>query len=232
MVPTVPPTASASPAPARPPSASVTVPTSVSTEMPPLRAARPQTQVNLPALVVALLALALIAGGVGFLAFRDDGPAGSPTTTVGAAPTTTATLTTTTAGGSTPATSVVSADPAQQLAATRDADRPAVEALVGRWVPQLSAKRDGTQANGITYGPADIVALHTRLHEQFGALLLWTGEYVFAQGDLWVSIVPTGFATAGEALAWCAAVPLDRDNCLAKLITHDPTVGDTAQLQP
>lgn len=203
---------------------SSSTPSPASAELPPLQAARTHTQVNLPALLLALMALALIAGGVTFLAMRDDGPS---------TPAATSTVPTT----ASPASSLqpntqVPLDPAQQLAATRDGDRAAVEALIGQWVPQLSAKREGTQADGITYQLADIVALQSRLHGQYGALLLWSGDYVFAQGDVWVSVVPKGFATADEALAWCAAVPLDRDNCLAKLITHDPTVGDTAKLQP
>jgi hypothetical protein len=192
--------------------------------LPPLRAA--PTQVNWAALVVGLLALALIAGGLTFLLMRDDGPDTTATTAAQLPPTTVATVATTVA------TTVVPLEPAAQLAATRDADRPAVEALVGQWVPQLSAKREGSKADGIVYAAADIVALHARLHAQYGAVLVWSGEYVFEQGDLWISIAPKGFATPEEALAWCTAASLDRDNCLAKLITHDASVGDTARLQP
>ena len=191
--------------------------------LPPLRAA--PTQVNWAALVVGLLALALIAGGLTFLLMRDDGP-DTAATPAQLPPTTTVPVETTVA------TIVVPLEPAAQLAATRDDDRPEVEALVGQWVPQLSAKREGTEADGIVYAAADIVALHADLAVQYGAVLVWSGEYVFEQGDLWISIAPKGFATPEEALAWCVAASLDRDNCLAKLITHDASVGDTARLQP
>lgn len=208
---------------AAPAAAPVSTGPAPSAELPPLQAARTHTQVNLPALVLSLLALALVAGGVTFLAMRDDGTSTpSASSTVSSVSSTIASVPTT----------EVPLDPAQQLAATRDSDHAAVEALVGQWVPQLSAKREGTEADGITYQLADIVALQSRLLGQYGALLLWSGDYVFSQGDVWVSVVPKGFATADEALAWCAAVPLDRDNCLAKLITHDPSIGDTAKLQP
>ncbi len=217
------------PAPPTVTSPVTSTPTVTSTHgLPPLRAAT--TQVNWAALVVGLLALVLIAGGLTFLLMRDDGPDTAATTTASLPPPTTVPVETTVSA--TVATTVVPLEPAAQLAATRDADRPEVEALVGQWVPQLSAKREGTEADGIVYAATDIVTLHAGLAVQYGAVLVWSGEYVFEQGDLWISIAPKGFATPEEALAWCVAASLDRDNCLAKLITHDASVGDTARLQP
>jgi len=201
---------------------SVAAPTGApAADLAPLRAARAQS--NWPAVGVGLLALALTTAGVTFLVLRDDSgtqPVTLPTSVIDA-----------TLAPTVPTT----AEPmsaAEQLAATRVADRPAVEALVGRWVPQLSAKREGTEADGIVYTAADVLALHSRLHAQFGTALFWSGDYVFTQGDLWISIVPTGYATPQDALAWCASAALGRDDCLAKLISHDPTITDTAQLQP
>lgn len=62
---------------------------SPSAGLPPLRAAK--RQMNWPALVVGLLAIALIAGGLSFLVFRDGQaePTPTPTTTVAAEGTTT-----------------------------------------------------------------------------------------------------------------------------------------------
>ncbi|MEQ1699107.1 MAG: hypothetical protein ABMA25_03305 [Ilumatobacteraceae bacterium] len=76
------PAPTAQPSPAQPPAASP------SAALPPLRAAK--RQMNWPALLVGLLAVALIAGGLSFLVFRDDpaNPTPTPTTTVAAATTT------------------------------------------------------------------------------------------------------------------------------------------------
>jgi|GEM_PF-5911738 len=216
-------------APAAAPAAPAAVPpVPVASELPPLRPAR--STVNVGAVVVGLLAVALIAGGVSFLALRDDPADGAAAAVTVASNTTIAdTSTSTIADTSTTAVDLV---PAAQLAATRDADRPAVEALVGQWVPQVSATRVGAQDDGTTRAPAEIVALHATLRAQFGALLLWSGDYVFAQGDEWVSIVPQGYGSAGEALTWCLENKLERPRCLARLVTHDAAVGETAQAQP
>ena len=214
-----------------PPAAALPAPTAVPgpppelpPELPPLLPARYQS--NVGAFVVGLFAIALVAGGITFLVMQDDGTVTSPSATNGAQ----STLATVAPSNLAP-TSAAVLTPAAQLAATVDADRPLVESLVGQWEPQLSAKRDGLVADGITYTPADIVALQAKFVAQFGAVLLWSGDYVFEEGDLWISIAPKPFSTADEALAWCVAAGLDRDNCLATLITHDASIVDTAKLQ-
>jgi hypothetical protein len=214
----------AAPTSVAPATASFVPPAAPTAQLPPLRAA--PRQFNWPAVVTGLLALMLVAGGATFLVMRDSGDTAQPSTTSSPPASTVADSTTL------PATTLTVLDPAAQLAASRDADRPTVEALVGRWVPQLSAKREGVVADGLTYTLADIVALHGSLRTEYGALLVWSGEYVFDNGDLWVSVAPEGFATAQEALDWCVAKARDRDNCLARLITHDPAVGPTLQMQP
>lgn len=75
------------PKPPAPP-AGAAAPASPSAALPPLRPAK--RQMNWPALVVGLLALALIAGGISFLLLRDDPATPTPT------PTTTTTTNTTT----------------------------------------------------------------------------------------------------------------------------------------
>lgn len=71
------------------PRAAATASASPSAALPPLRAAK--RQANWSALLVGLLAIALIAGGISFLMFRDDAaePTPTPTTTVAAATSTT-----------------------------------------------------------------------------------------------------------------------------------------------
>lgn len=229
--------AAVAPASPAPPPSSPSSPTTVQSAVepvveslapvrPPLRAARAQR--NWPALITGLAALALLAGGITFLVLRDSGDEA-----VGSASSDLVSTTLPAVVASTEVAPTVPWNiPATRLAAIRDADRPLVEALVGQWVPQLSAKREGLVADGITYTLADIVALHDALGADYGALLVWSGEYVFDNSDLWVSVAPEGFATAQEALDWCVAKARDRDNCLARLVTHDPSASPTVQLQP
>lgn len=111
------------------------------------------------------------------------------------------------------------------------ADHDAVEALVGSWVPQLSAKRPGIKDDGITYRFSDIVALHDQLRARFGALMLRSGDYVFKSTDLYVSIAPQAFPTPDGALAFCRTNGLNNNRCFAKLITHDASITDTVVQQ-
>jgi serine/threonine-protein kinase len=153
-------------------------------------------------------------------------PTDSTTPVIDTVPATTPVTTPETAPVTTPP------DPLAQLAANRDADRPAVESLVGFWVPQLSAKREGIEDDGIIYTNADIVNNHANLVNEFGTLLLFSGDYNYKTTDLWVDIVPIPFNTPDEALVFCTDHGIDRDNCFAKFITHDPNVSPTTKLQP
>ncbi len=126
-------------------------------------------------------------------------------------------------------------DPQQQaedaLTLRLFADHNSVEALVGSWVPQLSAKRPGTKDDGIIYRFSDIVALHDQLRSRFGALMLRSNDYVFKSADLYVSIAPQPFATPDGALAFCKTNGLDNNHCFAKLITHDASIAHTVVQQ-
>jgi hypothetical protein len=107
-------------------------------------------------------------------------------------------------------------------------DRPQVEALAGRWVPQLSSKRPGLVVNGTTYDYqaiwSDFASLRARYPD---ALLLWSGDYSgFRSPDFWVTIVPQSYGSGDSANSWCDSAGIDRDDCYAKLITH--TVGYAA----
>ncbi|HWN29682.1 MAG TPA: hypothetical protein VNP37_22140, partial [Actinomycetospora sp.] len=52
------------------------------------------------------------------------------------------------------------------------ADRAQVETLVGSWVPQLSSKRVGTVADGITYDSAAILGHYNGLSARYRPVLL------------------------------------------------------------
>jgi len=101
----------------------------------------------------------------------------------------------------------------------------------GYWVPQLSSKRPGVVDEGHTWDNAQILQEHLRLRDQYGALLLWSGDWsVFDAPDFWVTIAPFRAATSDDALAWCRQQGLtDNNYCFAKFIsTTHPPKGTTA----
>ncbi|GLZ52987.1 hypothetical protein [Actinomycetospora sp. NBRC 106378] len=103
-----------------------------------------------------------------------------------------------------------------------EADRSTVEGVVGTWVPQLSAKHEGTKADGITYDDASILDHYSALAARYpSAALLWSGDWpVFNGSDYWVVVYPQSFPTAAGANAWCDAQGFAADDCLAKKLSH------------
>jgi serine/threonine-protein kinase len=101
-------------------------------------------------------------------------------------------------------------------------DRPAVEALVGQWVPQLSAKRPGLVVQGVTYDYVSILRDFRALQARYpDALLLYSGEYSsFRFGDFWITVVPLPQSTGEYANAWCDGQGIGPDDCYAKLLSH------------
>jgi hypothetical protein len=118
------------------------------------------------------------------------------------------------------------------LRAIANADRPFVtQQLADRWVPQLSSKRPGLVADGITWANASTLREHLDLRLKYPEVrLLWSGDWsVFSAPDFWVTIAGVTFPDAGGALAWCRNNGLDRDHCYAKLVSaHHPVEGSTA----
>lgn len=113
-----------------------------------------------------------------------------------------------------------------------EVDRATVEGVVGSWVPQLSAKRAGTKADGIVYDDASILSHYSSLAARYpSAALLWSGDWpVFNGSDYWVVIYPQSFATADAANRWCDAQGFAADDCLAKKLSH--TGGPAGTTQP
>lgn len=207
-----------------------------------------------PFLMTAVVLAALVAGGIAVIGTRetDDGPAGggsagrsTPTSTASTVTTTTTTedsTTTTTTEDSTTTTTTTTLlpDPSTValtgLAETIEADRPMVDTHLGRWVPQISAKRDGTRWEGVDYGFPEILGLHRELDERYGALLVSGAEYNFTIDDnpmagWFITIVDQSHPSPEGALEWCRLNNIDRDNCAAKLVTNDPDPGRTLVLQ-
>jgi hypothetical protein len=117
------------------------------------------------------------------------------------------------------------ADAHAELNAIVDADRQAVESLVGWWVPQLSSKRPGLEADGITYDHREILRDFRRTQTSHpDALLLYSGDYTsFKYGDFWITVVPYPYDNGASANSWCDSESIPADGCYAKLISH--TVG-------
>lgn len=148
-------------------------------------------------------------------------PAASATTTSAAVPTTTPSP----------------ADATAELASIADTDRDRIMALQGRWVPQLSAKQDGTEWEGVVYDLPAILDLHRRLGEQVGETLLVEGSTLafLIDGERmsgwWITLADHDFDDAASALDWCNDAGFDRANCAARLLTDDDTVTGTLRLQ-
>jgi hypothetical protein len=105
------------------------------------------------------------------------------------------------------------------------ADRASVESLVGSWVPQLSSKRLGTVADGITYDSTAILGHYNELSDRYGPVrLVDSGDWpVFRESDYWVVVAAQPFSTAARANAWCSAQGLGADDCFAKRLAHSGT---------
>ncbi len=118
------------------------------------------------------------------------------------------------------------------LQAYANADRPFVTAqLAERWVPQLSSKRPGLVADGISWNNATTLDEHLQLRRQYpGVRLLWSGDWsTFSAPDFWVTVAGITFPNADGALGWCTSQNLDRDHCYAKIVSKTHSVeGSTA----
>ena len=158
---------------------------------------------------------------------RDSGPSGAtpdPTSS---------------SGPSSATASATSKDPASEESVAGgslrwqvDHDRPSVTTdLVGKWVPQLSSKKPGLVADGITWDNRTTLEEFLKLHQKYSnAKLLFSDEWpVFdSGGSWWVTIVDTPYSSAEQANAWCDEQGFDAEHCFAKYIdTKGPSEGTT-----
>ena len=104
------------------------------------------------------------------------------------------------------------ADPIQQLQAFKNQDAPAIAQVVGQWIPQLSSKHGEEPwtydpEDNVTYEPAQILQEHQQLRQQYGAKLLWSGDWTtYDRPDYWVTVVPTTYPDSDSVLNWCRSV--------------------------
>ena len=119
-----------------------------------------------------------------------------------------------------------------QLRTFANTDRLSVASQrVDRWVPQLSSKRPGLVAEGVTWNNTAILREHLQLRKCVSrAKLLWSGDWsTFSAGNFWVTIAGESFPDSDGALTWCRGHGFDRDHCYAKLVsTTHPVEGSTA----
>ena len=61
---------------------------------------------------------------------------------------------------------------------------------------------------------------HQQLRQQYGAKLLWSGEWtVYDHPDYWVTVVPITFSDSSGVLSWCTNNGRDRDHCAAQILS-------------
>jgi serine/threonine-protein kinase len=171
--------------------------------------------------VLAVLAVGGAATGV---ILRDaDRPAAVPSSVPTAAPVPVSVPAATPA----PSVSPAATDPADRLRRQLDGDVATVESLVGKWIPQLSSKREGDVVDGTRYDAAAVLADFTSWQERVPSSVLTRSERFtsFRGQDYWVTLAAEPFDTAEAANAWCDAEGLAPDDCFAKRLSHTEGPG-------
>lgn len=100
-------------------------------------------------------------------------------------------------------------------------DTAAVEALADRWVPELFAVRIGTAPGDAVSAEAVLRSYEAARAAHPRALLLSSSAFrSFELTGYYVVVMPMPFAGSAEAIAWCAAQDLGRQECFAKRLSH------------
>jgi hypothetical protein len=147
-------------------------------------------------------------------------PAPTPTRTVTVAPT--------------PDMEKISLTRLQNIA---DGDRSDVAVyLADRWIPQISSKRVGLVAKGITWDNKAILEEHLRLRNSNiypDVKLLWSGDWSTYDGpNFWVTVVGLQSNNPYDVLDWCTEQGFDRDNCIAKIVSTTHAIEGSTKLNP
>jgi len=118
------------------------------------------------------------------------------------------------------------ADALQQLQQYAAGDRSLVLAqLSDRWIPQLSSKHSTEpwtfdSEDGTEYRNEQTLQEHLRLRQQYGAKLLWSGDWTtYDHPDYWVTVVPETFSDPSGVLSWCTSNGRDPDHCTAQMVS-------------
>ena len=113
-----------------------------------------------------------------------------------------------------------------------DGDAERVESLVGKWVPQLSSKREGDVVDGTRYDAAAVWADFQSWQQKVPSSVLTRSERFtsFRGKDYWVTLAAEPFGTAEAANAWCVTQQLAPGDCFAKRLSH--TEGPAGNTRP
>ena len=97
------------------------------------------------------------------------------------------------------------AAPADLLQPQLDGDAATVESLVGKWIPQLSSKREGDVVVGTRYDAAAVLTDFQSWQKQVPSSVLTRSERFtsFRSKDYWVTLAAEPFDTPEAANAWC-----------------------------
>ncbi|GGC42785.1 hypothetical protein GCM10010974_26470 [Brevibacterium sediminis] len=134
----------------------------------------------------------------------------------------------------TEAESALPDDPKKALKQLADTDgQTAKSELNGKWVPQLSSKRVGLEAEGKTWDEESILEEFEGLREEFPRVkLLWSGDFnSFKEDNFWVTVVGIGYDDPEDALSWCSSHGLGPDSCYAKQLNTSGGHDGTTRLQ-
>ncbi|MGE0295576.1 hypothetical protein [Pseudonocardia sp.] len=124
--------------------------------------------------------------------------------------------------GTPTATPTVPATPAAQLQAQQAGDAATAETLIGKWVPQVSAKSVGLVVDGVTFDEQRILADFQATAARYpDAVLVRSQDFTsFRSPGFWVTLVPVTFDTADGANAWCEQERFAADDCFAKRLSR------------
>ncbi|MGC2938795.1 MULTISPECIES: hypothetical protein [unclassified Brevibacterium] len=125
-------------------------------------------------------------------------------------------------------------DPKKALEQLADSDgQMAKSELDGKWVPQLSSKRVGLEAEGKTWDEEAILEEFEGLREEFPRVkLIWSGDFSsFKEDNFWVTVVGIGYDDPDDALSWCSSHGLGPDSCYAKQLNTSGGHDGTTRLQ-
>src|ERR1044072_1242316 len=113
-------------------------------------------------------------------------------------------------------------DAKAELEAIADRDQPAVDLLAGSWVPQLSAKKPGLVADGITYDYPAILRNYLDLRAKYAdVLLLRSGDFTsFKFDNFWITVHNQSYSDGQSANSLCDGESIPTDDCYAKLLSH------------
>ncbi|WP_419197128.1 serine/threonine-protein kinase [Mycolicibacterium litorale] len=106
--------------------------------------------------------------------------------------------------------------------------------LADRWLPQLSAKRVGLEAEGTVWDNEQILEEHLAFRDNYpNVRLLWSGDWSTYDGrNYWITIVGWTQSDPDQVLSWCSYHGFGRDHCIAKIVSTSRGPAGTTKTNP